>query len=174
MNEDRADLVLLAAARNGDHSAFLTIFRRYGTRIFRFLYRFLGSAQAAEDITHDCFLDLLRNPAKPSATDNNSVLIQLYSTARELAMERSQKYVEDNSPGSDVEEESVETIKELIKALPPLERETLILFEYEGLSARDVAQIVKADNEAVQLRLNGAREKLRATLSREADTSNEQ
>ena len=173
MNEDHADLVLLAAARNGDHSAFLTIFRRYGTRIFRFLYRFLGSAKGAEEITHDSFLDLLRHP-EGSGLTSNTVLIQLYSTARELAMERLQKYVQENSPGSDVEEESVETIKELIKALPPLERETLILFEYEGLSARDVAQIVKADNEAMQMRLNGAREKLRAALSREADTSNEQ
>lgn len=173
MNEDSADRVLLAAARNGDHTAFLTIFRRYGTRIFNFLYRFLGSAQTAEDITHDCFLDLLRNPAKSSSTDNNSVLIQLYSTARKLVIERSQEHIEDDWPSSDVEEESV---KQLIKGLPSLERETLILFEYEGLSVQDIGQIVEADDELVQMRLDHAREKLRAALpgKRLMDTSNEQ
>ena len=172
MNEDSAERGLLAAARNGDHSAFRTIFRRYGPRIFRFLYRFLGSEEAAEDITHDSFLELVRNSANARFTDN-SVLIQLYSTARKLAIERSPKYIEESSR-SQGEEESVETIKQSIKGLPPLERETLILFEYEGLSSRDIAQIVKADNEVVTSRLNHAREALRAALSREADISNEQ
>lgn len=81
MKEDSEEQVLLAAARQGDHNAFFTIFRRYGTRIFRFLYRFLGSAKAAEDLTHDCFLELVRNSANVRFTDN-SLLIQLYSTAR--------------------------------------------------------------------------------------------
>ena len=172
MKEDSEEQVLLAAARHGDHSAFLTIFRRYGTRIFRFLYRFLGSAKAAEDLTHDCFLELVRNSENVRFTDN-SLLIQLFSTARKLAIERSREQTKNKRPQGDIDEESVEKIKELIKALPPLERETLILFEYEGLSARDIAQIVKADNEVVQMRLNQARETLWAALSREADTSNE-
>lgn len=161
MNEDSADRVLLAAARNGERSAFFTIFRRYGTRIFRFLYRFLGSAKDAEDITHDCFLELVRNSENPRFTDN-TLLIELYSTARKLAMERSGEQIENRKPDGDIEEESTETIKRLIKALSLVERETLILTEYEGLSIRDIGRIVEADDELVQMRLNQAREKLRA------------
>jgi RNA polymerase sigma factor (sigma-70 family) len=169
MNEDSADRVLLAAAMDGDHSAFLAIFRRYGTRIFKFLYRFLGSAKAAEDITHDCFLELVRNSAKARFTDN-SPLIQLYSTARNLAIERSREHSEETKPDGEIDEESVEAVKQSIKALPCVERETLILFEYERLSIRDIGQIVEADEDVVQMRLNHAREKMRAALSREADT----
>ena len=167
MNEDSADRVLLAAARGGDHSAFLTIFQRYGTRIYRFLYRFLGSAKAAEDITHDCFLELVRNSENARFIDN-SLLIQLYSTARKLAIERSREHTENKRPQGDMDEESVEAVKQSIKALPSVEREALILFEYEGLSRRDIGQIVEADDELVQMRLNHAREKLRAALFPEA------
>lgn len=165
MNADSADRVLLAAARDGDHSAFLTIFRRYGTRIFRFLYRFLGSVKAAEDITHDCFLELIRNSENAPFTDN-SLLIKPYSTARKLALERSREHTEDTMPPGDIDEESVEAVKQSIKALPSVERETLILSEYEGLSIRDIGQIVEADDELVQMRLNHARDKMRAALSR--------
>ncbi len=173
MSEDSADRLLLAAATEGDHSAFLSIFQRYGTRIFTFLYRLLGSAKAAEDITHDCFLGLIRNYENARFTDN-SLLIQLYSTARKLAIERSREHTEYKTRHRYLEEESVETIKRLIEALSSVERETLILFEYEGLSIRDIGQIVEADDELVKMRLNHAREKLRAALSPEADTSNKQ
>jgi hypothetical protein len=33
-----------------------------GNRIFRFAYRLLVSVESAEDVTHDCFLSLIRKP----------------------------------------------------------------------------------------------------------------
>ena len=133
----------------------------------------MGSEKAAEDITQDCFLELVRNSENARFSDN-SLLIQLYSTARRLAIERSREHAENKRPHGDIHEESVKALKQSIKVLPSVERETLILFEYEGLSIQEIGQIVVADDELVQMRLNYAREKLRAALSPEAYTSNEQ
>ena len=48
---------------------------------------------------------------------------------------------------------------------PPLQREALILFEYEGQSLAEIAQIVEADPGTVKARLFRARERLRRTLA---------
>jgi DNA-directed RNA polymerase specialized sigma24 family protein len=78
------DEVLLEKARGGDQSAFLLLYERHRTRIFRFLYRFLSSAQMAEELTHDCFIGLVRG-----SEDSQFGLLfrsRLYLAARTLAM----------------------------------------------------------------------------------------
>ena len=164
MKEDSTDGSLLAAAREGDREAFLLLFKRYSTPVFRFLYRFLGSETAAEDITHDCFLELVKNP-ECSASREVSLLIDLYAKARKLAIEYEQDHVEDKLQLTRIEDESVGAVKQSINDLPPPERETVILFEYEGLSIREIATIVEVNDEAVRTRLDRARQKLRAALS---------
>ena len=168
MKEENIDGVLLSAARNGNQDAFILLFERYRIPIYRFLYRFLGSERLAEDITHDCFLELVRNRAE-SNFSQDSLLIRLYAIARKLAIDQPDN-IEDKPRHTD--EEAVETVKQSIHSLPPLERETLILFEYEGLSVAEIARIVKADAETVELRLSEARLKLQAALVRNSDTGN--
>ena len=53
-----------------------------------------------------------------------------------------------------------------IASLPPLQREALVLFEYEDLSLAEIGAIVGADSNAVKARLFRARDKLRASLGR--------
>jgi len=47
-------------------------------------------------------------------------------------------------------------VREAIAELPPLQREALLLFEYEGLSLAEVAQVVGMDVGAVNARLHRA------------------
>ena len=48
--------------------------------------------------------------------------------------------------------------------LPELQREALILFEYEDLSLNEIAAVVEADVGAVKARLYRARESLKRAL----------
>ena len=65
-----------------------------------------------------------------------------------------------------LEDELAGEVEKAIASLPPLQREALVLFEYEDLSLSEIAAVVGADSGAVKARLFRARERLRARLDR--------
>jgi len=174
------DELLLEKAGDGDQAAFLELYDRYREPIFRFAYRLLGSIEIAEDVTHDCFLSLIRKPEN-FRPERASLKTYLYAAARNLALkhfrnqgretgmdEVSEEPKEASSRGPLrrlLDEELATQVREAILSLPPLQREALILFEYEGLSLSEVAEIEGTDVGAVKARLYRAREGLRRILS---------
>jgi RNA polymerase sigma-70 factor, ECF subfamily len=177
--ERTTDEVLLNKAGEGDQAAFLELYDRYRDPIFRFAYRLLGSVEVAEDVTHDCFLGLIRKPEN-FRPERASLKTYLYAAARNLALKqfRSQSREADldevteepqDSPRRGplrklLDEELATQVREAVFSLPPLQREALILFEYEGLSLNEVAEIAGTDAGAVKARLYRAREGLRRML----------
>ena len=68
-------------------------------------------------------------------------------------------------PGRDLEQSELrEALRRAIAELPDGQREVLILRDIEGLSAREVAKAVGAEERAVKSRLHRARQALRAAL----------
>jgi RNA polymerase sigma-70 factor (ECF subfamily) len=61
--------------------------------------------------------------------------------------------------------EVAERVRQAVTDLPPLQREALILFEYEELTLMEIAAIVATDIGTVKSRLHRARERLRRSLS---------
>jgi len=136
--------------------------------------------EVAEDITHDCFLSLIRKSGnfEPARA---SLRTYLYAAARNLAM----KYFRDSgretaiddlseAPAAPKREEPLDQVldaelvgkvKAAVSDLPPLQREALVLFEYEGLPLNEIAGIVGCDVGAVKGRLHRARERLRNSLA---------
>ena len=179
MPERTTDEVLLNKAGEGDQAAFLELYERYREPIFRFAYRLLGSVEIAEDVTHDCFLSLIRKPEN-YRPERASLKTYLYAAARNLALKhfRSQgreagldEVTEEpkDSPRRGplrklLDEELATQVREAVFSLPPLQREALILFEYEGLSLNEVAEIAGTDAGAIKARLYRAREGMRRML----------
>lgn len=179
MPERTTDELLLARAGGGDQAAFVQLYERHRDAIFRFAYRILGSVELAEDITHDCFLSLIRRPENFNAA-KGSLRTYLYSAARNLSLKHfrnsgRETALDDLSdeppiPVADqplprlLDRELSSVVREAIFDLPPLQREALILFEYEGLALSEIAAVVGADVGAVKARLHRARERLRGTL----------
>jgi RNA polymerase sigma-70 factor (ECF subfamily) len=62
--EQATDERLLEQAADGNTAAFQILYERYRDPIFRFAYRMLGSVEAAEDVAHDCFLSLIKEPGR--------------------------------------------------------------------------------------------------------------
>jgi RNA polymerase sigma-70 factor (ECF subfamily) len=170
---------LLKHAGEGEQAAFLELYERYRDPIFRFAYRLLGSVEVAEDVTHDCFLSLIRKPGnfRPELA---SLKTYLYAAARNLALkhfrdqgretgldEVSEEPKESSRRGplrKVLDEELATQVREAILSLPPLQREAVILFEYEGLSLNEVAAVAGTDAGAIKARLYRAREGLRRML----------
>jgi RNA polymerase sigma-70 factor (ECF subfamily) len=179
--EQATDERLLEQAANGDTAAFQILYERYRDPIFRFAYRLLGSVEAAEDIAHDCFLSLIKEPGRFDAS-RASLRTYLYAAARNQASKRYQSFGRETAIDELVEEprisdrqapialvlddEMAGEIERAIASLPPLQREALVLFEYQDLSLAEVAAVVGADSGTVKGRLFRARQKLRARLDR--------
>lgn len=173
--------MLLAQAANGDTAAFQILYERYRDPIFRFAYRLLGSVEAAEDVVHDCFLGLIKEPGRFDSS-RASLRTYLYGAARNQAAKRYQSFgretgideLADELRSADrqgpmarvLDDELAGEVERAIAGLPPLQREALVLFEYEELSLAEIAAVVGADSGTVKSRLFRAREKLRSRLDR--------
>jgi RNA polymerase sigma-70 factor (ECF subfamily) len=139
----------------------------------------LGSIEAAEDITHDCFLSLIKEPGRFDAA-RASLRTYIYAAARNLATKRFHNIGRETAIDELGEEPTVTDshgpmrhlldnelagkVEQAVSSLPPLQREALVLFEYEDLSLAEIALVVGADAGTVKQRLFRAREKLRARL----------
>ncbi|PWT92861.1 MAG: hypothetical protein C5B55_05515 [Blastocatellia bacterium] len=179
MAERTADELLLERAGAGDQRAFLELYERHRLPVFRFAYRLLGSVELAEDVTHDCFLSLLRKPGAFNP-QRSSFRTYLFAAARNLAF----KHFRDSGREATLDELTEEPsaaerqqplrrvlneelalkVREAVMSLPPLQREALILFEYEDLSLNEIAAVTDTDVGAIKARLYRARERLKRAL----------
>jgi len=152
--ERTTDEVLLQRAGQGDQVAFLELYDRYRDPIFRFAYRLLGSIEIAEDITHDCFLSLIKKPEnfRPEraslrtyllAAARNLWLKQLRTSSRESGVEEFEEgqFISADREPLDrlLDDELSEKVRAAVSSLPPLQKEALVLFEYEGLALSEIA-----------------------------------
>jgi RNA polymerase sigma-70 factor (ECF subfamily) len=179
--EQVTDERLVEQAANGNTAAFQILYERYREPIFRFAYRLLGSVEAAEDVAHDCFLSLIKEPGRFDAS-KASLRTYLYAAARNQAAKRyhslgretgidelvgePQSSDRQGPMGRVLNDELGGEIERAIASLPPPQREALVLFEYEDLSLAEIAAVVGADSNTVKVRVFRAREKLRARLGR--------
>jgi len=179
--DQATDEQLLKEAADGNTAAFQILYERYRDPIFHFAYRLLGSVEAAEDVAHDCFLSLIKEPGRFDST-RASFRTYIYAAARNLAAKRYHSLgretaidelaselqtTERNEPIRRVlDNELAGEVERAISELPPLQREALVLFEYEDLSLAEIAAVVGVDSGTVKGRLFRAREKLRTRLDR--------
>lgn len=178
MAEQTTDEQLLEQAANGNTAAFQTLYESYRDPIFRFAFRLLGSVEAAEDVTHDCFLSLIREPRRFDSR-KASLRTYLFAAARNQAAKRYHGLGRETAIDELADEPQTaerEPIRRLLDSelageveraiadLPPLQREALVLFEYEDLSLAEIAAVVGVDSGTVKGRLFRAREKLRTRL----------
>jgi RNA polymerase sigma-70 factor (ECF subfamily) len=152
---------------------FRAAFHEHKDAVYRFAWRMTRSATVAEDIAQECFLSLLRLPDR---YDPKRGLLRafLLGVARNLALKhwrsenRWEPLDEERFVAQPMDEGSRETadlVAEAIHSLPALQREALILAEYEELSLEEIACAVEAEVGAVKGRLHRVRENLRRILA---------
>jgi len=147
-------------------------FEDHKDAVYDFALRMTGWEALAEDVAQDCFLELLRQPGKFDAK-RGSLRTYLFGITRNLVHRRwrtenrwvdadteLQAYLPDFMAGN-----IAESIRCAVQSLPPLQREAVVLFEYEGFTLDEIAAIASVDVGAVKSRLHRAREKLREILA---------
>ncbi|HLL14094.1 MAG TPA: sigma-70 family RNA polymerase sigma factor [Pyrinomonadaceae bacterium] len=181
MPDTDTDESLLARACAGDEDAFLSIYTRHRAALYRFACRLLGDATAAEDVTHDCFLSLLKHPERFDATRGATLKTYLFAAVRNLSLKQFRRAShetlldeaahEQSAPDAEqplsrmLEAELSAAVRQAVESLPALQREVLILFEFENLSLQEIALVVEAEVNTVKSRLARARAGVRRALA---------
>ena len=151
---------------------FQAAFEHHRDVVYRFVWRMSGPA-AAEDITQDVFVSLLRHPDRFDPA-RGTLRAFLLGIARNLALkqwrtEHRYESLDEEAMAAEVIDfdrgDVGEMVGQAVRALGPLQREVVILAEYEGLTLAEIARAVDADLGTVKSRLHRARENLRRMLA---------
>ncbi|MGD8452417.1 MAG: sigma-70 family RNA polymerase sigma factor [Phycisphaerae bacterium] len=176
------DTQLMLQVQAGDTEAANKLVRRNFQRVSRYIARVVRNAAAVEDLTHDVFLRVLRNPQgyQPKAKFST----WLYRIATNAALNyvgqahekrRSDAGDEvtvripargDSSPDHRLSLGELRAgVSAAISSLPIKQRIALTLYEYEEFSYEQIAIVLDSTADAVRCQLRRAREALRAKLS---------
>ena len=179
MEDKRSDEDLMIAYRGGDTAAFALLFRRRKGRLYRYLLRQCGDAEAAGRLFEDIWLRVIR--AQRRYRHQAQFIPYLYRLAHQVLMghdrrraggvPRSYQDEPQASPeplpgeaGADVlsaSRQQLERLLRLLAALPEAQREVFLLCEEAGLGLEDIARVTDARPDVVRNRLRQANRFLR-------------
>jgi len=176
-NED-----LLALLKEGDTSAFQTIYKLYWKECYRIAYSKLSSKVLAEEATQNIFTSLwerrknlnIRNLEAylHSATKYqviNLIEVQVLSKNR---LQKLPKKEESFNPIEDTiyHDELMNALEIAIQQLPPKTSQIYLLSRYEYLSGREIAQKMGLSEKSVEYHISKALKFMRLELKDYAST----
>ncbi len=186
MHTTLSDEELLQLMRAGDENAFVVLYRRRQANIYRFALRMSGSESVAEDVTQDVFMTLVSGNGHYDSS-RGSFTAYLYGVARNQVLRRFEKDrahlpINDEQDGGETltpeglisladplvdltRQETVESVRQAVLALPPHYREVVVLCDLHEMSYAETAEALGCAVGTVRSRLHRARallvEKLR-------------
>jgi RNA polymerase sigma-70 factor (ECF subfamily) len=166
-----SDERLMVAFSQGTQEAFNELFRRYRQPIFGFFRRRITDATQAEELAQDTFLGLIRSAVnyRPSATFRTylyAIAFNVLRAHRRKAMFRGMftgTKEDEPSVRSSLDEEIM--LRDALNRLERVDREILMLREFEQLSYAEIAELAQLPLNTVRTRLFRARIALREMLT---------
>jgi len=169
--------------QKGEIPAMDELLRRYRNPIYHFAYRLLSDRAEAEDIAQEVFLRL--HQQKDAYAPSGKFSTWIFGIAHHLCISRLRKkkwlciwprdeqngdqLVEFPSPNPSPQDsasssELAQIISRLIQGLPFLQREALILREYQDLDYQEISTILKKPQGTVKTLIHRARQNLKIKL----------
>lgn len=185
--EADGDLALVRQAQEGDAEAFDQLARKYRERLYAILYNLTANREDAADLTQEVLVKAFRSINRFGG--RSSFFTWLYRITVNTAfsyLKRSRRHrffsFEDLTPefasdpaiealtdgsGSDrnlLASELQEKLNEALQKLSPKHRTVVVLFEIEGLSHQEIAEISGTSVGTVRSRLHYAKQQLQGHL----------
>jgi RNA polymerase sigma-70 factor (ECF subfamily) len=186
--EHSSDSDLLKAIARKDTSAFKIFMTRYQERVYRTVFRFTGDPEITRDLVQDVFLKVYR--AAVSYTPDAELFTWLYRITVNHCINYLQKQKRDPlykaeeqpiqtqsygvgfshiaSPESNlVKQERTLAVRRALDSLPHRQKMAITLLRFEGLSYREIAEILACSVSAVESLIFRGMETLKKLLSEE-------
>ena len=170
---------LVKAARQGDRAAFETLYTRHRNRVFALVWRLCGGDHGlAEDLLQEAFvrawqkLDSFRGDSRFAtwlhrltvnvALSDRRIRVRRLEreTALEGAAERTASGAQDVYAGTNMD------LEQAISRLPERARTVLVLFDVEGYSHAEIAELAGMAVGSSKAQLHRARKLVREELER--------
>ncbi|NOZ04840.1 MAG: sigma-70 family RNA polymerase sigma factor [Chloroflexi bacterium] len=177
---------LIAAAQQGDLTAFNSLVEQYQQGVFNTAYRVLLDADAAADATQDAFLSAYRAIGKFRGGSFRAWLLRIVTNAcydqlrakkRRPTASLDALLLSPDDPGPFVTERTQDNpldqamrveLRDVIHAglrtLPPDQRLAVVLSDIQGFKYQEIAAIMDVSTGTVKSRLSRGRAKLRDYL----------
>lgn len=179
------DAVLVERSRAGDLSAFEVLVERYRQRVWRLAYNVLRDGEEAWDVAQEAFIRAWQ--ALGSFRGQSAFYTWLFRITMNLATDRARQrasrgraFGAERVPEEDwdrvmvdreatpvdiaVRAQDRERIQAALAALPEHHRTIIMLSDLEGLSYREIAEVLDIPMGTVMSRLHNARKRLREAL----------
>ncbi len=184
VNQSHVDRPLVLRVRSGDRDAFGELVLKYMRRAYFTALGIVGSHDDAMDLSQDAFARAFRarrslDPDRPFYPWFYQILRRLCfnhlrnQKTRRARLEEAAGWLADRA-GARAAEAAPDRMAEraelrarleaAIAALPPHEREVIVMREFEGLRYREIADLLGIPIGTVMSRLYAARKALAATL----------
>jgi RNA polymerase sigma-70 factor (ECF subfamily) len=182
----------MSSCRDGDESAFETLYRRYEKPIFSFIYRMVLNAADAEDLCQETFLKVIR--AKKKYRKTAKFKTWLFNIALNLCRDRIRRmkfrsHLSLNSPMFSQDSEEIQIrqsicdpssdptrqaqndemntlVRQAFTKLPQQQRIVVILRQYHDLKFSEIAEIMNCPLGTAKSLNHRGREKLMKALSK--------
>jgi RNA polymerase sigma-70 factor (ECF subfamily) len=178
---DVPDEALLVLYANGDPAAARALTLRLTPRVFGFASRMLGDRTEAEDVAQEAMLRLWR-VAPEWRHGEAKVTTWLYRIAANLCTDRLRKArpaaldeapeVADGAPPAVarmIASDRSQALEQALAALPPRQRQALVLRHLDGLGNPEIAEVMDIGVEAVESLVARGKRNLAALLSGRRD-----
>lgn len=176
---NQSETALLERARRGDRAALATIYDEYSPAIYRYLYRRVGNARLAEDLTGQVFLKLLEAIERDRSW-KSSFRGWLYRIAHNLMVDHYRKHGDQQLVELDETLESdarpdyraelrlrFNLIRQALDELTEEQAQVIVLRFGEGLTNREVGEIMDKSEGAIKALQHRALNALRRLLIHE-------
>lgn len=178
-----ADEEVMLKYQSGEAKAMDELLKRYKNPVYRFVLRLSADVVEAQDVTQEVFLKVHENRLTYKVIGKFSTWI--FSIAHNLFVSRLRRkkwaaiwprqpddpdeLVEFESQDPSPQENTINTeldevMKKCVQSLPFLQKEALILREYENLDYQEIARILKKSLGTVKTLIHRARMNLKIKL----------
>jgi RNA polymerase sigma-70 factor (ECF subfamily) len=177
------DHKLVERCLQGDDTAWETVVRFYGKRLFNLSYRYTGRKDEAEDLTQEILIRVYQN-LKSYRPDAGSFQNWILRVARNLIIDHYRQVrrypqtggsdqlevtpvADDKMPDPERAAEQGEASQFLergLQSLSPELKETVILRDIEGMTYQDIADLLNIPEGTVKSRINRGRIELAKLL----------
>lgn len=180
--ENESEKLLIREIQEGNARAFKNLMREYYQELVDFAYNYIKSSYAAKDVVQDVFANIWEKRDRWSP--NRSLKVYLYQSVKNEALKTirdrktERKYVEfylQEKGNQKIYPEKIEinnnqefrkAAQQAIQSLPERARMTYKLHRRDGLTYKEIAQVMEVSHKTVESQMSRALRLLRERLSR--------